>query len=154
MTDEEFDDLWGNLVDRKYSDGSAPLTKEENLFYAVNSLSGSVYQSGFIGYFQNTEGPEIFAAHEGLKELNLPDCRSLLEQAQKIILGDRPLPTDSTPIEVLSDSMTEAEYEAASDRLESALCKVQDAFYNCEDDIWTALCGYATQHMLTTPERL
>ena len=65
-------------------------------------------------------------------------------------MGDTPLPTDSTPIEVFPDTLSEDDYEAASDRLDSSLSAVQEAFYKYEDDIWTALCDYAVQHKLVS----
>lgn len=38
MTDDEFDALWKNLVERSHRPEHKPLTGDERVFYAVNLL--------------------------------------------------------------------------------------------------------------------
>ena len=148
MTDQEFNELWTNLVHRSSGTTSPPLTRDERLFYAVNLLRGSVPRSGFIGYFENFTGREIHDAHDVLKELNLDAVLSLLQQAQAIALGDRPLQDDALPIHVFPDSLTEKEYEETSDRLDAAMQPLEKRMYEFDSDIWRAICQFAAQrHM-------
>lgn len=145
MTDEEFSKLWTNLVHRGSGTASPALTREERLFYSVNLLRGSVPRSGFVGYFENFTGREIHDAHEGLKELGLSSALSLLQQAQAIVLGDRPLQDDALPIQIFPDSLTEKEFEEASERLDAAMQPLEKKMYELDSDIWQALCQFATQ---------
>ena len=144
MTDQDFSELWTNLVERDSGRRLPTLSREERMFFAVNLLRGSVPRSGLIGYFENVTGRDIFDAHQGLTELKLFSVLSLLQQAQAIILGDRPLPPDELPVQVLSDSLTDTEYEAAINRLDAAVHPIQERLLESDDDIWNALCQFAS----------
>ena len=146
MTEEEFEKLWKDLVNRFFRNKSE-LTREELLFYAVNILRGSVPRSGFIGYFENNEGPTIMAAKEGLMEMNLQTGLKILEIAQEIIMGDSPLPTDDKPIMLLPHD-TEEQYKKACEKLEFALHKVEKDFYEYEEKLWEGLLNYASDNQL------
>lgn len=148
MTENDFNALWTNLVKRSHRADGPPLSEHERRFYAVNLLRGSVPRSGFIGYFENWNSSEIAAAHEGLKALRLLASIALLEKAQKTVLGDRPLPSDSSPMAVFPNSPTEEEYERESNRIDDALGPIEEAFYKQDDVIWNALCEYADKHQL------
>lgn len=148
MTDNDFDALWRNLVERSHRSGSSPLTENERHFYAVNLLRGSVPRSGFIGYFENWKIAEIMAAYEGLRALNLESVLVLLERAQEVVLGGRPLPKDTTSLTIVSHSLSEEDYERESNRIESALSPIEEAFCQLEEEIWAALCTYADHHHL------
>lgn len=124
------------------------MTENERHFYAVNLLRGSVPRSGFIGYFENWTIAEILAAHEGLRLLNLDGARVLLERAQEVALDGRPLPEEATSLTIVSHSLTEKEYERESERIEAALSPIEDAFCELDDEIWAALCEFATRHNL------
>src|SRR5687768_1712027 len=110
MTEEDFNALWTNLVKRSHKADGPPLSEHERRFYAVNLLRGSVPRSGFIGYFENWSALEIAAAHEGLRTLGLLPVLAVLERAQSTVLGGRPLPGDSSAIEVFPNSLTDEEY--------------------------------------------
>jgi Domain of unknown function (DUF4375) len=148
MTDDAFDALWSNLVERSHRTGGIPLTEDERHFYAVNLLRGSVPRSGFIGYFENWKTSGILAAHTGLRALNLDAARTLLEKAQEVALDGRPLPKDATSLTIVSHTLSEEEYERESDRIEAALSPFEDAFCELDDEIWAALCEFAARHEL------
>lgn len=149
MTEDDFNALWTNLVERSHKAGGPPLSEDERRFYAVNLLRGSVPRSGFIGYFENWSASEIAAAHEGLRALNLLPVLALLEKAQNTVFGDRPLPKDSLPIEVIPNSLSEEEYERESNRIDEALIPIEEEFYKHDDEMWNALCEYADRHQLS-----
>jgi hypothetical protein len=148
MTEEGFNALWTNLVERSHKTDKPPLSQHERRFYAVNLLRGSVPRSGFIGYFENWRAADIAAAHEGLQALHLLPVLALLEKAQNAVLGDRALPNDSSPIAVFPNSLTEEEYERESNRIDAALDPIEKDFYKHDGEIWNALCEYADIHQL------
>ncbi|PQO26000.1 hypothetical protein C5Y96_21350 [Blastopirellula marina] len=148
MQEEDFDILWANLVERSYKPGSAALSECEWNFYAVNLLRGSVPRSGFIGYFENFTGQEILDAHAGLKALGLDSVLALLEKAEAVVLGGKPILPSASPLEIIPSSLTEEEYEQAIDRMDEALGPVSEAFYAQEESIWNALCQYADENNL------
>ena len=148
MKEEDFDILWTDLVERSHKDGSVPLSECERHFYAVNILRGSVPRSGFIGYFENWTGQDILDAHAGLKALGLDSVLALLEQAEAIALGGKPIPTSLSRIEIFPESLTEDEYETESDRLDEALGPISEKFYTQDEIIWNTLCRYADANNL------
>ena len=148
MTDDEFDRLWRNLVERSHRSGRAPLSEQEQHFYSVNLLRGAVPRSGFIGYFENSKSSEIADAKEGLREMKLDAVLSVLEEAQATVFGDTILPNDSTQLEIFPQSLTEEEYEDASDRLDERLTSIEEKLYEHEDEVWAALIAYADRHRL------
>jgi len=148
MTETDFESLWKSLVTRTHGTDGPPLSKHERDFYAVNLLRGSVPRSGFIGYFENWSGAEIADAYEGLRALRLQSVLALLEEAARIVLGDRPLPSDASCITVFPDSLTDAEYEQASSRMDEALGPIEAKFCEHDEEIWNALCDYADAHQL------
>jgi hypothetical protein len=148
MTDDDFDALWTNLVERSHQPRRAPLTADERVFYAVNLLRGSVPRSGFIGYFENWTGAEISAAHRGLRVLELETALGLLTAAQTLVLGDQPLPDEAVSLTVFPDSLSEEEHEEASSRLDEALTPIEEQFYPLDDEIYEALCSFADTHRL------
>lgn len=148
MSDAEFNALWSDLVSRSYKTDKLPLSEHERHFYAVNLLRGSVPRSGFIGYFENNSSSDIAAAHEGLRELNLLLVLALLEKAQNIILRGRPLPEDSSCIDVFPTSLTEEEYERESDNMEVDITAIQREFCKHDAVTWTALFEFADRHQL------
>jgi len=123
------------------------MSRVGSVFYSVNLLRGSVSRSGFIGYFENNTGPHIRAAHAGLEEMGLNNVRDILHEAQKVTLGDWDLPTDDTPITVISHN-SEEQYERESERIERALETVQKDFLKQEEYIWYTLLRYAAAHKL------
>lgn len=148
MTDDDFDALWTNLVQRSHQPMHTALTADERVFYAVNLLRGSVPRSGFIGYFENWSGADISAAHRGLRVLGLETASRLLAAAQTLVLGDQPLPDDAVSLTVFPDSLTEEEHEEMSDRLDKALDPIEKQFYPLDDEIYEALCSFADVHQL------
>jgi Domain of unknown function (DUF4375) len=147
MTDDDFDALWKNLVKRSHHQ-RVPLTDNEKVFYAVNLLRGSVLRSGFIGYFENWTSSDILAAHRGLRILGLETTLGLLSEAQSIVLGGRSLPNEPVSLTVFPDSLTEAEYEQASARMDESLAFIEEQFYPLNKEIYTALCAFADAHHL------
>ena len=148
MTEEDFNALWKDLVKRSHRVDGPSLSEHERRFYAVNLLRGSVPRSGFIGYFENWNSSEIASAHEGLRALRLLPALALLEKAQNTVLGDRPLPSGSSPVPVFPDSLNEEEDERESNRIDEALGPVEEEFCKQDDMIWNALCEYADKHQL------
>lgn len=151
MTEDEFEAIWTNLVERSHNPDGPPLSQPERCFYTVNLLRGSVPRSGFIGYFENCTGPEIAAAHQGLRALGLQSTLDLLDQAQHVVLAGKPLPEDDSPIEIFPDSMTEEEFETESERIDEAVAPIEQEFYSHDEAIWNALCDYAESHQLKPP---
>lgn len=148
MTDDDFDALWTNLVQRSHEPMHTALTADERVFYAVNLLRGSVPRSGFIGYFENWSGADISAAHRGLRVLGLETASRLLAAAQALVLGEQPLPDDAVSLTVFPDSLTEEEHAEMSDRLDEALDPIEKQFYPLDDEIYEALCSFADVHQL------
>lgn len=148
MQEEAFDILWTNLVERSYKKGVVPLSENERHFYTVNLLRGSVPRSGFIGYFENWTGRDIIDAHAGLRALGLHSVLALLEKAEVIVFGDKPIQPTSSRLEVFPDSLTEDEYEVESERLDEALGAISEEFCTKDESIWNALCRYADEHDL------
>lgn len=148
MTDDDFDALWTNLVERAHKPMLTALTADERVFYAVNLLRGSVPRSGFIGYFENWSGADISAAHRGLRVLGLETASRLLTEAQTLVLGDQPLRDEAVPLTVFPDSLTKDEHEEASNRLDEALTPIEKQFYPLDDEIYEALCSFADVHQL------
>ena len=148
MTDDDFDRLWVNLVDRSHRPGRTPLSEHERYFYAVSLLRGSVPRSGFIGYFENHKSSEIADAKEGLRAMKLEAVLAVLREAQAAIFGDAVLPNDSKQLEIFPESLTEKEYEEVSDRLDELVTPIEEKFYSHEEEVWDALLAYAGKHGL------
>ena len=149
MTEAQFEALWIRLVKKKHGESTDALTTQERLFYGVNRLRGSVPRSGFIGYFEHSTGDDVRDAHAGLQVMQLDDVLTLLQRAQAIVLRDQPLPAGTDPIEVLPGEWSEEAFETAMDELDLAVTDVQKSFYECDENIFAALCQYADQHGLT-----
>jgi len=143
MNEDDFNALWKSLVKR-----SSSLSEHERRFYAVNLLRGSVPRSGFIGYFENWSASEIAVAHEGLEALHLVPVLALLQKAQNIVLGGKPLPRSSSRVVVFPKSLTDEEHERESCRIDEALAPVEEEFFKYDDQMWNALCHYADEHKL------
>lgn len=148
MKEEEFNVLWTSFVRRSHGDGSRPLSECERHFYSVNLLRGSIPRSGFIAYFEGSTGQDILNAHGGLKALGLDSVLVLVEQAEALAFGGKPIPSDSSYVEIFSDSLTENEYEVAMDRLDEALGPISEEFYTQDEVIRDALCKYADENNL------
>ncbi|MEM9345377.1 MAG: DUF4375 domain-containing protein [Planctomycetota bacterium] len=148
MTDDDFSEYWARLVDRKYSTLGDPLSDHEQAFFAVNVLRGSVSRSGLIGYFENHSGQEIMEGYNGLRLLGLEHVLRLMEQAQQVILGSRPLPYDGASVVVFDDSLNEEEYEQRSAELDKKVAPLTKALVDLDQAIWDALCSYAQRHQL------
>ncbi len=81
--------LWRELVDKVYN-------REGGTYYAVNTLSGEVYNGGFIQYFENTAGEHYKYAELGLESLSATQSLMLLRQAKTALFSSAIVPTDQT----------------------------------------------------------
>lgn len=88
--------LWRELVDKVYhrEGGFSALSEAEKIYYAVNTLSGEVYNGGFIQYFDNTAGERYQYAELGLNRLSATHSLKLLRQAKTALFGSAIVPTD------------------------------------------------------------
>ena len=149
MNEEQFGDLWMRLVKAKHAVPAQPLTRQEQLFYAANSLRGCVPRSGFVAYFENSSGDEVRDAYEALRIMQLDDVLALLERAQQIVLRDQLLPEGDGEIVVLSLDVNEDAYWVEMDKLDIAVDDVQESFYECDEKFFDALCWFAERNGLT-----
>lgn len=133
MEDDEFERLWVSLVERKHGKSGEPLCESEELLYALNFFAGSVPRSGMIGYFENSSGKEILAAKEALKILELDVVLKVLEDAQRVLMGERALVAVEEPIEVIPHDLDEEQYEKYSEDLEGRIAPVEEEFEAVED---------------------
>ena len=90
--------LWRELVDKVYNreGGFTALSEAEKTYYAVNTLSGEVYNGGFIQYFENTAGEHYKYAELGLESLSATQSLMLLRQAKTALFSSAIVPTDQT----------------------------------------------------------
>ena len=139
MTDEEFEKLWHSLVDRYYGKVEPPLTRDEELLFALNQLAGSVPRSGMIGYFDNSTGNEILNAKEALRLCKLDSLLDILERAQSIIVGITPVTRTDKPLDLIPDAITEEDYEQLSSEREKLISPVEEEFFNHEDALCEAI---------------
>jgi len=136
------------LLSEQHQSDLAPLSKQERHFYCVNFLRGSVSRSGFIGYFENSTYQDIADAYDGLEILDLQPVLSLFEKAKDIVLGNKHLPKEKSPVIVFPDSLTEEEYEEAANLMDKSLLPIQEEFYKYDEILYSALCEYADRHQL------
>ena len=90
--------MWRELVDKVYSPGGgfSSLSDVEKLYYAVNVLSGEVYNGGFDQYFFNTSAQDYRYAEFGLMQLGAKNSLRLLREAKHQLFGSCQVPKDQT----------------------------------------------------------
>ena len=84
-------DLWLSLVDRvhKKPGGFEGLIDDEKLYFAVSVLDGEVYNGGMVQFFSNSSGEYFDEVVAGLKSLGAESSLKLLQQATKILFGNK-----------------------------------------------------------------
>lgn len=115
---------WSALVDRVYrtEEGFAGLALAEQHYYAVNCLSGEVYNGGFEQYFGNSSGDHYRVACAGLRALGAVQTLALLEEASRVLFGTQPVPLDQGARQMIMPTYAEegdAQCEAALDALDT-----------------------------------
>ena len=147
MTDQEFEDYWAFLVEKKHS-AMAALSSDERVFYAANIFRGSVPRSGLIGYFENTGCDVIRDAHHALATLDLPEALKLLQNAQRIVLNGDPLPDTDQCLVLFDDDLPEADLVKAMDDLDQRVGDIQSLLYLQDRPVFDALCRLADEKSL------
>jgi hypothetical protein len=148
MNEEQFSKYWEHLVQKKYGERDSELSVNEQIFYSVNIIRGSVPRSGFLGYFENENSNMITHAIEGLKLLHLPEALTILEKALMVIIGNKPLPSKNEPLDIYADTLTEDEYDELSDKLDLALQPFEEDFLEFDEQIFNSLCDFAEENKL------
>lgn len=130
-----FRELWRELVDKVYKQegGFAALSEAEKTYYAVNTLSGEVYNGGFIQYFDNTDGEHYMYAELGLEILSATHSLRLLRQAKIALFGSAIVPTDQALRWAIIRKHTD----------EPDLDALDTEFYKDEDKLGEKLEAYA-----------
>lgn len=128
--------LWRDIVVRVHDDkqGFQTLSEAAQHYYAVNCLSGEVYNGGFIQYFDNSSGEHYAVAERGLQQIGALHSLALLQQAKQAVFGDHPVPTDRDQRLYATDDPTA---EARLNQL--------DEFYKDLDNLDIKLESYAIQ---------
>jgi len=144
----EFAALWKDLVARKQRDPVHGLTKQERLIYAANRFRGAGWYDGFMGYYKDSTGDEIWDAHEALRVMNLETSLDLLKRAQETIFGDAPPPKGPDKVEMFTAEWSEEERVNATEELDDVLKPIEIDLRRCDNEIWDALCKFAGQHHL------
>jgi hypothetical protein len=152
MTDEEFSDYWGYLVEKMQTSTYDGLSKDEKVFYSVNILRGSVPRSGVVGYFENTECDAIRDAHHALSTLGLTNALRLLQDAQRIILKGDPLPETDQFVTLVDDELPEEAFEKAMDDLDERVRDVQNLLCLEDQAMFDSLCRFADERSLSAPK--
>lgn len=129
--------LWRDIVVRVHDDkqGFHTLSKAAQHYYAVNCLSGEVYNGGFIQYFDNSSGEHYAVAERGLEQIGALHSLALLQQAKQAVFGDHPVPTDRDQRLAATDNPT----------AEARLNQLDDEFYKDFDNLDIKLESYAIQ---------
>lgn len=151
MNDQQFQDYWTWLVDKKHA-ANATLSHDERVFYAANVLRGCVSGGGLLTYFENTSADDIRDAHHALATLGLSDALQLLQAAQAMILNGRELPAGDTCLSLYDEDLSEEQVEQAMEELDEKVAVVQDKFVEQDDAIFDALCRFAAENALA-PQR-
>lgn len=144
MTDQEFEDYWSLLVEKKYS-AKVQLSSDERMFYAANILRGSVPRCGLLGYFENTSCDVIRDAHTALATLGLHEVLELLTNAQRIVLNGHPLPDRDQCLSLFDHSLPEADLEKAMEDLDERVRDLQNQLCLQDELIFNALCRFADE---------
>ncbi len=151
MEPEDFERLWTSLVDRKYGKTGDPLDESEQMLFGLNLFAGGVPRSGMIGYFENSTGKEILDARSALRTLGLERPLKILDDAQRILMdGATLVPTDEQ-IEVVPRDLSEEEYEAYSEKLESKISSTEEEFEAIEDDLYDGIDRLIQIRGITAP---
>ena len=135
-----FKALWRELVDKVYNreGGFSRLSEAEKIYYAVNVLSGEVYNGGFIQYFDNTAGEHYGYAELGLESLSACHSLDLLRQAKMALFGSAIVPTEQVQRWSIIRKNTD----------ESDLELLDTEFYKDKDKLGDKLEGYAVKSSL------
>ncbi|NER61378.1 DMP19 family protein [Pseudomonas sp. MAFF212428] len=115
---------WSALVNRVYhtEQGFAGLALAEQHYYAVNCLSGEVYNGGFEQYFGNSSADHYLIACAGLRTLGALHTLALLEEARGVLFGAHPVPLDQGERQLRMPTYApagDADCEAALDTLDA-----------------------------------
>lgn len=88
--------LWRELVNRVFQQegGFGGLTEDEKVYFSVNTLSGEVYNGGFIQYFDNSAAEHYSYTELGLVGLGAVNSLQLLRNARHELFGRGPVPQD------------------------------------------------------------
>ena len=132
--------FWRDLVVRVHNkdQGFYTLRPEGQNYYAVNCLSGEVYNGGFIQYFDNSSGEHYAFAERGLIQMGASHSLNLLHQAKQAVFGEKPVPIDRDRRLAATDNQD----------LYSVLDKLDDEFYKDLDDLDAKLESYALDYGL------
>jgi hypothetical protein len=86
--------LWQELVEKvhKTEIGFNSLTEEEKQYFAVNLLSGDVYNGGFNQYFFNSSSDYYKFAELGLIRIGATESLKLARRAKKDFFGSTTVP--------------------------------------------------------------
>lgn len=129
--------LWRDIVVRVHDDkqGFHTLSEAAQHYYAVNCLSGEVYNGGFIQYFDNSSGEHYAVAERGLEQIGALHSLALLQQAKQAVFGDHPVPIDRDQRLAATDNPV----------AEARLNQLDDEFYKDLDNLDIKLESYAIQ---------
>jgi hypothetical protein len=139
---------WEWLVDRVYKTegGFDALTPSNRLYFAVNLLSGDVFNGGFDQYFHNSAGDYYAEAVEGLQAMGATRTLELLFAAKRAIFGDLEVPSDRMRRYEAMQACGEAAWEVISTQLDAIDRRFYDADH--DRDLAERIDRYAEAHAL------
>lgn len=92
--------LWRQLHAKVYVEKSGSgfnsLTNQEKTYWVLNCLSGEVYNGGFDQYFHNSSGSHYELTVQGLEQVEAYKSLALLQNAKRILFGNRAVPESTT----------------------------------------------------------
>lgn len=88
---------WRELIDRVYKSptGLAQLSDVERQYWAVECLSGEVYNGGFEQYFHNSSAATYSTAVDGLEAMGATTSLLVLQRAKQLLFGFEDVPVES-----------------------------------------------------------
>lgn len=129
----------GNWVGRKsdYGKNMDILTHEEQTFLICHLLEEEVNNGGFSQYLFNSAGNHANRAAASMEEIGAHKTAEICRRA--IGAFQRNIPTDRTQRQEFLD-------EYLTDEVDAILCKCDDRFYQCPDDLEQLTYIYILAH--------
>jgi hypothetical protein len=134
--------LWLRLAAQVHASpaGFEALRPEEQVFYAVNLLRGSVYSGGFSYYFAEAGGALYARAERGLEYLSALNTLGIVRQAKTLLFGADHMPDDVGKRAAFLDPMDSWKQRALDD--------LDRRFWEDPEGLWDRLDAFARENVL------
>jgi len=139
---------WRALVDRVYKQagGFAALGASERTYWAVNCLSGEVYNGGFYQFFSNSTGELYELALEGLVEMGATHSAGQLRRVKELFFGAGHVPADEAARNAILPALEY--FESSLKEMAASLDAIEEEFYADPDELAQRCAAYAAKHGL------